>query len=198
MNIKFSNLVLFSFLTILAFSNNSNARIKCWTNSEGNKECGDKIPPEYTQQGYKELDKRGLVRDEKEKIKTGAELEEAKKQAAEIRKEKEKKKNQQAYDKMLLETYTSVDEIKIARDERINAVQSTIKLTRKRIIKLQYQLDDELLNSNDNNESDKIKSLKDQVSINQVFINKKIDEQEEIKKSYTEYIERFKKLKGYK
>ena len=99
---------------------------------------------------------------------------------------------------MLLETYTSVDEIKIARDERINAVQSTIKLTRKRIIKLQYQLDDELLNSNDNNESDKIKSLKDQVSINEVFINKKIDEQEEIKKSYTEYIERFKKLKGYK
>ena len=71
---------------------------------------------------------------------------------------------------MLLETYTSVDEIKIARDERINAVQSTIKLTRKRIIKLQYQLDDELLNSNDNNESDKIKSLKDQVSINEVFI----------------------------
>ena len=89
-------------------------------------------------------------------------------------------------------------DINDAKEQKIQAIESTIEYTKKRIIKLQYQLDDELLNSNDNNESDKIKSLKDQVSINEVFINKKIDEQEEIKKSYTEYIERFKKLKGYK
>ena len=43
---------------------------------------------------------------------------------------------------------------------------------------------------------DKAKSLKEQISDNEKFIKNKIDEQKEIKKTYTEYISRFKKLKG--
>ena len=64
------NLKIFLLFIAIVLTNNAAARIKCWTNNEGNRECGDKIPPEYTQQGYKELDKSGLVREEKEKVKT--------------------------------------------------------------------------------------------------------------------------------
>ena len=64
------NLKIFLLFIAIVLTNNAIARIKCWTNNEGNRECGDKIPPEYTQQGYKELDKSGLVREEKEKVKT--------------------------------------------------------------------------------------------------------------------------------
>ena len=39
-------------------------------------------------------------------------------------------------------------------------------------------------------------SLKEQISDNKKFIKNKIDEQGKIKKTYTEYISRFKKLKG--
>ena len=107
------------------------------------------------------------------------------------------KKNQKAYDKMLLETYTNVNEIEIARDEKINAIQSTIKLTKKRVSKLQYQLNEQLSENDDSKESKKIKNLQDEISLNENFIQKKINEQEEIKNLYIGYIKRFKKLKNY-
>lgn len=203
MNKKLLNLIIFFILCEMILANHVSARMKCWTNSEGIKECGDKIPPEYIQQGYQELSKGGIVLEEKERIKTKEELEKAKKEAAIIAREKEKERNKKARDKMLLETFSNIEEIETARDQKIEAVESTIKITQKRIIKLQYLLDDELnQNSLDKQIDGKDKkfnnaeSLKEQISDNKKFIKNKIDEQRKIKKMYMEYIARFKKLKG--
>ena len=203
MNKKLLNLIIYFMLCEMILANHVSARMKCWTNSEGIKECGDKIPPEYTQQGYQELSKGGIVLEEKERIKTKEELEKAKKEAAIIAREEEKERNKKIHDKMLLETFVTIKEIETTRDEKIEAVESTIKITQKRIIKLQYLLDDELnQNSLDKQIDGKDKkfntaeSLKEQISDNKKFIKNKIDEQGKIKKTYIEYISRFKKLKG--
>ena len=203
MNKKLLNLIIFFMLCEMILANHVSARMKCWTNSEGIKECGDKIPPEYTQQGYQELSKGGIVLEEKERIKTKEELEKAKKEAAIIAREEEKEQKKKANDKMLLETFASIKEIETARDEKIEAVESTIKITQKRIIKLQYLLDDELnqnsLDKQIDGEDKKFnnaESLKEQISDNKKFIKNKINEQGKIKKMYMEYIARFKKLKG--
>jgi hypothetical protein len=104
---------------------------------------------------------------------------------------------------MLLETFASIKEIEIARDQKIEAVESTIKITQKRIIKLQYLLDDELNENTVNKQIDgenkkfnNAESLKEQIFDNKKFIKNKIDEQGKMKKTYMEYISRFKKLKG--
>ena len=203
MNKKLLNLIIFFMLCEMILANHVSARMKCWTNSEGIKECGDKIPPEYTQQGYQELSKGGIVLEEKERIKTKEELEKAKKEAAIIAREEKKEQKKKANDKMLLETFTSIKEIETTRDQKIEAVESTIKITQKRIIKLQYLLDDELnqnsLDKQIDGEDEKFnnaESLKEQISDNKKFIKNKIDEQEKIKKTYIEYISRFKKLRG--
>ena len=203
MNKKLLNLIIFFILCEMIFANHVSARMKCWTNSEGIKECGDKIPPEYIQQGYQELSKGGVILKEKERIKTKEELKQAKKEAAITAREEEKERNKKARDKMLLETFSNIEEIETARDQKIEAVESTIKITKKRIIKLQYLLDDELnQNSIDkqiNGEDKKFnnaESLKEQIFNNKKFIKNKIDEQGKIKKTYMEYISRFKKLKG--
>lgn len=203
MNKKFINLIIFFMLCEMILANHVSARMKCWTNSEGIKECGDKIPPEYTQQGYQELSKGGIVLEEKERIKTKEELEKAKKEAVIIAREEEKERKKKAHNKMLLETFASIEEIEAARDQKIEAVESTIKITQKRIIKLQYLLDDELnrnsLDKQIDGEEKKFnntESLKEQISDNKKFIKNKIDEQRKIKKTYIEYISRFKKLKG--
>ena len=203
MNKKLLNLIIFFILCEMILANHVSARMKCWTNSEGIKECGDKIPPEYTQQGYQELSKGGIVIEEKERIKTKEELEKAKKEAAIIAREEEKERNKKIHDKMLLETFVTIKEIETARDQKIEAVESTIKVTQKRIIKLQYLLDDELnqnsLDKQIDGEDEKFnnaESLKEQISDNKKFIKNKIDEQRKIKKMYMEYIARFKKLKG--
>ena len=203
MNKKLLNLIIFFMLCEMILANHVSARMKCWTNSEGIKECGDKIPPEYIQQGYQELSKGGIVLEEKERIKTKEELEEAKKEAAIAAREKEKERNKKIHDKMLLETFTSIEEIKTTRDQKVEAVESTIKITQKRIIKLQYLLDDELnknsLDKQIDGEEKKFnnaESLKKQILGNKKFIKNKIDEQRKIKKTYMEYISNFKKLKG--
>ena len=45
------NLIILLILNMSIPANSVQARMKCWTNNEGVKECGDTVPPEYTQQG---------------------------------------------------------------------------------------------------------------------------------------------------
>ena len=143
-------IISFTLITSMLIGN-AHARMKCWTNSDGVKECGDKVPPEYTQKGYQELSKGGIVTDETDKVKTKEELKKEKLEADAIARQKEKKENKKSLDKMLLETFNSIDEIELTKEEKLKALASTIKITRKRIIKLQYQLDD----IQDNNSVDK-------------------------------------------
>ena len=68
-----------TFIILLTFSGmllstSVQARLKCWTNSEGVRECGNAVPPEYAQQGHQELDKSGMVKKETERAKTDEEL----------------------------------------------------------------------------------------------------------------------------
>jgi len=104
---------------------------------------------------------------------------------------------------MLLETFTGIDEIEETRQQKIEAIDSTIKVVKKRIIKLQYLLDDELDENSidkqidgEEKKSNNSESLKKQISENKIYIKKKIDEKEEIKKTYLQYITRFRELKG--
>ena len=197
------NLIILLILSTLILASNANARMKCWTNSDGVKECGDKVPPEYTQQGYQELGKGGIVREETNRVRTKEELQKEKVEAdAKARKQKEIK-SKRAHDKMLLETFTGIDEIEETRQQKIEAIDSTIKVVKKRIIKLQYLLDDELDENSidkqidgEEKKSNNTESLKKQISENKSYIKKKIDEKEEIKKIYLQYITRFRELKG--
>ncbi len=203
MSKKLLNLIIFFILCEMILANHVSARMKCWENSEGIKECGDKIPPEYIQQGYQELSKGGIVLEEKERIKTKEELEKAKKEAAIIAREKEKERVKKARHKMLLETFSNIEEIEMARDQKIEAVESTIKITQKRIIKLQYSLDDELNEKpvakqidGEDKKFNNAELLNEHISDNKKYIKNKIAEKEQIKKMYMEYISEFKKLKG--
>ncbi len=195
--------IIFLMLGIFILGSNSYARMKCWTNSDGVKECGDKVPPEYTQQGYQELGKGGIVREETDRVKTKEELQKEKVKAQAKAREKEKIKNKKLHDKMLLETFTNIDEIENAKKEKIDAIDSTIKVVKKRIIKLQYLLDDEMDENSidkqidgEDKKSNNAESLKKQISENKDYIKKKIDEKQNIEKIYSKYVIRFKELKG--
>ena len=184
------NLIILLILNISILDNSVQARMKCWTNNEGVKECGDTVPTEYTQQGYKELSKEGIVKDETKRVKTKEELEKEREKARAVAKEKEKVRKKQTHDKMLLETYNTIDDINDAKEQKIQAIESTIKYNKKRIIKLQYMIDNEEKSDADN------QTLKQQIAENEKYIEYKIDEQKEIEKTYFEYITRFKELKG--
>lgn len=199
--------ILIFILSGLALSSSVQARLKCWTNNEGVKECGNTVPPEYAQQGHQELGKGGLVREEKKRAMTDEELAEQKRMDAIKSEEDRLAAEQKKKDDILLQTFSSVGDIERARDERITALEASIKLTEARSEKIQYDLDKRIQSAASEERAGKtpsedllndIDSLKRQIKNNDTFIENKRVEQEEIKASHAKDIEHFKKLKGIK
>ena len=181
------------------------ARIKCWENSDGVRECGEKVPPEYAQKSHKEISNQGITLDESERAKTEEERLEQERLAAIEKEEEAIKANAVAQDKILLDTYSNTDDIQMTSDGKISALDSTIKLANKRSEKFQSDLDkltataaaEELAGKQPSEDLLKdIDSLNRQIKINDKFIADKRLEQEEIKKEYEEKIKRFLQLTG--
>ena len=115
-----------------------------WTDENGVVQYGDKIPPKYANRDREVLNNQGVRvgSEEGEVTEEEAAAEEARKSAAEA--DKRAKDESARYDRMLLETYTSVADIEDLRDQRLEQRESQMKLTevslnnlRKRIVDLQ-------------------------------------------------------------
>ena len=198
-------LLMLSTLMLGSISLTSHAAIKCWTNKDGVKECGDKVPPEYSQQGHQELSKQGMVKEEQKRARTNEELEIEAKQAAAKAEEKRKQEQQAKEDMILLETFSSVEDIELVRNERLKAIDSSIKLAEKRTETIQSDLDKRIQAAADAERSGKapneallkdIESLRRQIKNNNDYIAEKRKEHEDTGKEYAGNIERFKKLKS--
>ena len=201
----FSTLIILLSLSGLIFSGSVQARMKCWKNNEGVRECGDKIPPEFAQKSHEELGKGGLVRDKTKRALTDEELVKQRrldkiKAAEEKELAKQKKK-----DEILLNTFSNVEDIERARDERVTALEAAISLTKGRNEKINRELDKRIKKAASAERAGKtpseallkdIESLKRQLKNNEIFIEGKHAEQEIIKTEHAKDIAHFKKLKG--
>jgi len=119
-------------------------RIKCWTNNEGVRECGNAVPPEYAQKGHTEKSESGQTTNVTKKAKSKEELDkeraELARQAAE---EKEKAKQaaiEATQDQVLLNTYSSEDDLVMAKDGRLAAIDSRMKHTKHVVSDLETKL----------------------------------------------------------
>lgn len=179
------------------------AKIKCWKNNDGVRECGNVVPPEYAQQGHEEKSASGLTLGTTARAKSVEELE------AEriVRQEQEAalmlEREQAAKDRVLLDTFSSEDDMLLARDGQIAHLESQIKLTESHIDKLKSSLDDLIQNAADHERRGKqppdklvrdIDSLRDQVRDNRVFIETKHRESTEILENFEINIIRFREL----
>lgn len=197
----------FICMALLVLSTPAQARIKCWENSDGVRECGETVPPEYAQKSHREISNQGIVLEESAKVKTEEERLEEERLLAIQEEEEAKKAEAKAQDKILLDTYSNTDDIQMTSDGKVAALESTINLANKRNEKIQSALDKrtaaaaaaELAGKQPSKELLKdIRSLKRQVKNNNKFIADKRLEQEETRKEYTEKVERFVELTGKK
>lgn len=180
-------------------------RMKCWTNQEGVRECGNRVPPEYIQQGYTEIDGKGFVRDVKERAKTPEELVEAKRLAKLKAAEQKQKAEQETRDRVLLRTFSSVNDIERARDNRVAALEGAIKLAGIRNENTRLKLNDYIKRAAESERMGKtpaaalledIEALQGQIENNDRFIAEKRAEQAQIRQAHALDIERYKRLKG--
>lgn len=180
------------------------AAIKCWTNSEGVRECGESVPPEFAQQGHETIKDSGAVQ-ETEAAKTPEELAEQERKAAEAARIVAEAKEKARQDSILLATFSTVEDIERVRDEQIAALDATVNVTKSRNAKIQEDLDKRIEAAAAEERAGKspneallkdIESLRRQVANNEQFIEAKHEEQESIRQQYDGKIRRFKELKG--
>ncbi len=199
------NSILFFYLVLMfAVFNNTQARIVCWINSDGVRECGDSVPPEYSQQGHKEFSEQGIVVDETEAAMTDTELEELKRISAEKAEQKRREEVQKRRDRMLLDTFASVEDIELARDRKISAIDSSISLAERRINKLRQEKDRLITNAAGFERQGKeipeyitedINRVDRQITANNEFIADKREEQEVVRARHERDIKRYNEIR---
>lgn len=60
--------------TVLLYAQSGLAAIKCWTNNEGYRECGNSVPPEYAQKETRTLNQRGVTTEVRQRAKSREEV----------------------------------------------------------------------------------------------------------------------------
>lgn len=115
-------------------------RLYRWVDAEGNVHYGDRIPPEFADRDRNVLNEQGVrvgfqegeitaeERAEMERVATAAEL------------ERQEKAQVARRDRMLLETYLTVQDIEDLRDRRLELLESQIKVTELYLANLRKRL----------------------------------------------------------
>lgn len=194
---------------LLTAAGQAQAGIKCWKNHEGVRECGNTVPPEFAQKGHETVSKQGFTKERVGAAKTIEALEKeraaAKLQAEAERKAAKETAEREAADRVLLDTFASVDDIVMTRDGQIAHLDSQIRLVESHIEKLQANLNQMIERAADVERKGKkpseemvanIANVRGQIAENEEFIANKHAEQDEIRARFDNDIERFQALKG--
>ncbi|MFV2005102.1 MAG: DUF4124 domain-containing protein [Gammaproteobacteria bacterium] len=200
-----SLLVLTVVIIGSAFS--AQAKMYKWVDENGQMHFGDKVPIQYMAKEHDELNEQGVVIKHQEAAKTPEQKAEDKRLAKERKKAElvEKKKRQR--DRVLLDTYTTERDLIVARDARLDAVDSQIQLadtiirdSNKSIESLEKQVA-QIKASNREVPAEvyeRIESEKQQVKVQSKVKKKHENRHHEIEVQFKDYIERFKVLKAEK
>lgn len=121
--------VLSLSLLLLGGSVAVQAKMYKWVDENGQVHFGDRIPEQYLDKAHDEVNERGVVMKHKEAMKTPEQLAEERRLEKERKKAELKAKKQKQRDRVLLDTYTTERDLIVARDSRLEAVDSQIKLS---------------------------------------------------------------------
>lgn len=107
--------------------------IVCWLDDHGVRACGDHVPPQFAKKQREIYNERGVLV-QTLKAEETAEQRAAEQRAAEdAQHQLEEQQKQQANDKFILQTYTSLADLKAARDSRLASFDTRIELAEKAV-----------------------------------------------------------------
>lgn len=113
-----------------------------WVDEKGQVHYGDSIPPEYAEQERSELNKQGMTVKTTDGAKTPEQLAEEEQQKQLKAEEKKHAEERAAYDRTLMRTYSSEDDILRSRDHKLAALEITLSITQGNLNTITKQLDE--------------------------------------------------------
>lgn len=203
--IKPAGIRIFILSCLLIISSRLSARdILCWQNHEKIRECGFVVPPEFSQQRIEVINSRGIVIKILPAAKTEKELAEMARQEKIQQKKQQRIAKRKRGDNILLQTYTTENDLRIAHEDKIAAVKSIIDITDSNTRSLQQnlaRLQKRAANYERNGQKapkrliGDMKNLMRQIKDNNNFIGKKQHKLIEMSKQYNANLARYRLLK---
>lgn len=196
------------FWVLLATFSNVNA-YQCWTDENGNTSCGDTVPPQYSQQGFKELNQSGGVVNQIGRAKTPEEIAAEKRAAQQKIKDEEERKIRETEEQKLLMQFSSENDIAVQRDQQLTTIDTGISITESQINSLKKNLNDMEKTLNDEahkilnkqqREAQRARTLEniDAIQHNMKYLQESLDskrkERDKVEKEFSEYLTRYKEV----
>jgi hypothetical protein len=199
-------------LVILALVHSPGAsakRIKCWTNDEGVRECGNVVPAKYAQRGYQSVNQQGVVVGRERRAKTQEELAVERRLDAQKKTQKQETerlaKIQERKDRVLLDTFTTEEDLVLAHKGRFAAIDSRLIHTKQIISVLKSDLkglertaaQQERSGKPVSGETEnKIAYIQQRIAQQQQFVSDRHDEKSDLDEQFKKDIARYRELKS--
>jgi hypothetical protein len=199
------SLVLVSLLALCAAGVVHAGKVYKWVDKDGNVHYTNTPPPEAAQRDRTVLDEHGNVTETLQGAKTPEEIEAERQRQAEIARQEKLAEERAARDNMLLQTYTTVGDMEMARDGRINALEAQVKVVSGAIGSLETQLAGlesraAMLRDGGKPVPEELQRQIDETRAelldNQKFLIARKEEQDQVRERFATDIARFKELKG--
>jgi DNA repair exonuclease SbcCD ATPase subunit len=195
-NFRYFILLLALLMTTTAVAE----RVFKWVDSEGQVHYGNRVPPEYANKERKEINEQGRTVKIYEAAMTPDEKEAAQEAAEREARQKALDEKRAIHDRSLLATYTSEQDMLLARDGRVASIEALLQLTNSRIESMKQRLHSLTEEAASYERSGKplphtvetqINNLRSQITRNEGFIQEKEQELEEIGNQFADDISRF-------
>ena len=153
-----------------------------WVDNEGHVHYGNRVPPEYAKQERKVMNERGRTVKVYDAAKTPEQWEAEQQQKEEAAKNKLLAEKQAVHDRSLLATYSSEQDMLLAKNSKVASVDALLQLTSSRIISMQERLHKLTEEAATYERSGKalplsleaqLKNLREQISTNEAFVKEK-------------------------
>ena len=181
------------------------AKLYKWVDENGQTHFGDRIPVQYQKKEHQELNERGVTMKTQEAMKTPEELAEARRIEKERKQAMLEEKKKKQRDRVLLDTYTTERDLVVARDSRLEAIDSQIQLAESIIMDSNAKiegLEKKVTQIKASNREvpqdlfDRIENQKQQIEVQSHVKSTHVKRRQEISEQFNGYIKRFNILKA--
>jgi len=178
-------------------------RIYKWVDENGEIQYGDRVPPRYATTERSVINDQGRTVKVYQAPKSPEEKAEAQALAKQHAEEKKIAEQQAVRDHSLLSTYSSEEDMLMARDSKVASVETLIQLTKSRLDSMQKRLNELTDEAAEFERSGKklpeglvnqMKNIKEQIENNDDFLKNKQTEKEQIASKFDEDIKRYREL----
>ena len=171
-----------------------------WVDNEGQTHYGNRVPPEYAKLERKVINERGRTVRVYDAVKTPEQFEQDRQLAKTEARKKDLARKQAIRDRSLLATYSSEQDMLLAKDGKVASVDALLQLTNSRIQSMKERLlilTEEAATYERSGKAlpalleSQINNLREQIITNEAFIKEKESERTEIVRRFDADIKRY-------